>query len=587
MLHLLATTVVLGLTALALDAMLRIAGRPTRWIWAAALIASIVLPAIRLATALSAGPTAAVPTAIAAPIAGAAEVSGSVASWAALLARAEVGVSVDSPWQRLDVPLGAAWLLLTLGVAGWGLAGFIRLRRVRREWVPAEIEGTSVLVSGRTGPALAGLLRPQVVLPEWALASDPAQLRLMLAHEHEHARAGDPWMLAAAAFAVALLPWNPALWWQLRRLRLAVEIDCDGRVLRRHPDVRRYGALLLAVGQQATGPRLPLAALGTPPTTLERRIRTMTMPRPRHPRLLGGALAVSAVALTLVACEMPRPTEVAPVAEIPLASIRSETGFEATERVTVERVRQLVLAEHPEYLENRTGQQRVLYVIMDSRDSLVELRMEEGNRAEKGASLLSVAPDRIASIEVLKLRPGQLLPDSTGVIWLTLKAEGADAAQGTATNPAGTSTIRVLGVKDGESGAISVVGRPIAGTTDSTAASDRRGMAPLRVVSGRPIVSSDSTVIVRRNVGTTARVALSGESISVGSDSTVVFRGSVNADSPPLIMIDGVVGTQATLQALDPTQIESVEVVKGAAAAGIYGERGANGVIAVTTKKKP
>lgn len=555
MLHSLVTAVVLGLTAMAVDALFRIVGGPSRWVWAVALVASILLPAFRLATTLSAGPERVAPATVAGSVNHAAAASGSATNWASLLARAEVGVTVDSAWQRLDRPLGAAWLLLTLAVAGWGLAGLVRLRSVRREWVPTVVEGTPVLVSGRTGPALAGLLRPQVVLPEWALASDPTQLRLMLAHEHEHARVGDPWMLAAAAFAVALVPWNPAFWWQLRRLRLAVEIDCDARVLRRHPDVRRYGALLLAVGQQATGPRLPLAALGTPPTTLERRIRTMTMSRPRHPRLLGGALALSAIALTLVACELPRPTEVAPVAELPLASIRSETGFEPGERVSVERVRELLLAQRPELLDSRSGRQRLFYVIADARDSVVELQVQEGNRLGKGVESISVDPDRIASIEILKLRPGQLLPDSTGVIWLRLKAEGVEAVHGeTAASPAKRATI-VLG-------------------------ENREASTPERSV-------ADTMTIVAPGAGTRARLAMSGQRVSIGTDTTTILRGSMSTEAPPLVIIDGVVVAQANLQALDPLRIDRVEVVKGSVATRIYGERGANGVIVVTTKQNP
>jgi hypothetical protein len=36
---------------------------------------------------------------------------------------------------------------------------------------------------------------------------------------------------SGAAFTVAALPWNVALWWQLMRLRAAIELDCDKRVV--------------------------------------------------------------------------------------------------------------------------------------------------------------------------------------------------------------------------------------------------------------------------------------------------------------------------------------------------------------------
>ena len=40
------------------------------------------------------------------------------------------------------------------------------------------------------------------------------------------------------------MPWNLALWWQLRRLRLAVEMDCDNRVVAALGDPNPYGCFL-------------------------------------------------------------------------------------------------------------------------------------------------------------------------------------------------------------------------------------------------------------------------------------------------------------------------------------------------------
>lgn len=55
------------------------------------------------------------------------------------------------------------------------------------------------------------------------------------------------------------------------------------------------------------------------------------------------------------------------------------------------------------------------------------------------------------------------------------------------------------------------------------------------------------------------------------------------ANSQPLIVIDGVIG--GSLSLIDPNDIKSIEVLKDASAAAIYGTRGASGVILVTTKK--
>lgn len=70
--------------------------------------------------------------------------------------------------------------------------------------------------------------------------------------------------------------------------------------------------------------------------------------------------------------------------------------------------------------------------------------------------------------------------------------------------------------------------------------------------------------------------------------------GSINASNDPLWIVDGVQmgrfgqstqGSSNPLASINPNDIESVEVLKDAAASAIYGAQAANGVILVTTKK--
>lgn len=65
------------------------------------------------------------------------------------------------------------------------------------------------------------------------------------------------------------------------------------------------------------------------------------------------------------------------------------------------------------------------------------------------------------------------------------------------------------------------------------------------------------------------------------------FRVRGSGDAPdPLVVVDGVIVSDPDfLSSMDPDLVESVEVIKGAAAEDLYGERGANGVIHITTKK--
>ncbi|MEM7551742.1 MAG: TonB-dependent receptor [Bacteroidota bacterium] len=72
----------------------------------------------------------------------------------------------------------------------------------------------------------------------------------------------------------------------------------------------------------------------------------------------------------------------------------------------------------------------------------------------------------------------------------------------------------------------------------------------------------------------------------VGSDPTLRVRGvgSINADAGPLLVIDGAPVDSDFFGNLDINDIESYEVLKDAASAAIFGSRGANGVILITTK---
>src|SRR5205809_467533 len=285
----------------ALERALHLAGRATRWAWVAALAGSYLVPAAAL---LRPSAFAALPVPLAQP-------AGLAASAGPLDSR-PVGGMLPSPTRTfslsdLDAVLTWAWglssaaLLLSLGAAA------LRLAALRRGWRGATVDGRAVLVSDNVGPAVAGLWRSRIVLPDWALRLGEEERRLMLTHEDEHVRAHDPWLLVAAAAAVVLAPWNPVLWWQVRRLSLAVEMDCDARVLARHGDAPAYGALLLRVGRRRA--RLPLGApaLGEPASFLARRIRRMVTALPRW-RWAGVAVGTAVAAAALVtACDAPRP----------------------------------------------------------------------------------------------------------------------------------------------------------------------------------------------------------------------------------------------------------------------------------------
>ena len=70
----------------------------------------------------------------------------------------------------------------------------------------------------------------------------------------------------------------------------------------------------------------------------------------------------------------------------------------------------------------------------------------------------------------------------------------------------------------------------------------------------------------------------------VGGDVTILLRGSrsIYGSNEPLFIIDGIPGSYSQV---NPSDIESVDVLKDASSTAIYGSAGANGVVIITTKR--
>jgi TonB-dependent SusC/RagA subfamily outer membrane receptor len=93
------------------------------------------------------------------------------------------------------------------------------------------------------------------------------------------------------------------------------------------------------------------------------------------------------------------------------------------------------------------------------------------------------------------------------------------------------------------------------------------------------------TNIVQGMKGMAAGVVVSAQDGSPDANSSIQIRGvaTINGDSKPLYVIDGVVvGKDANF--LNPSDVESMEILKDASATAIYGSAGANGVVMITTK---
>lgn len=101
-------------------------------------------------------------------------------------------------------------------------------------------------------------------------------------------------------------------------------------------------------------------------------------------------------------------------------------------------------------------------------------------------------------------------------------------------------------------------------------------------VKGDNIAKLNTTNPLQAMQGQTPGVSIASTSGQPGSDMKVIIRGlGTVGNSQPLYLIDGIGGDISTL---NPADIESIDILKDAASAAIYGAQAANGVVLITTK---
>lgn len=235
---------------------------------------------------------------------------GAVNGVAARLPSLPAGISAS-----VDTALLAAWAVVTFALVARLVYTQRALVRITADARPATMDGHSVLVTDAVGPAVVGVAAPQIAVPAWLAELDAPTRALVLRHEREHCRARDTALIWLAEIAVALVPWNLAVRWQARRLRLALELDCDARTLHGSGAETAYGKLLLLIAQRQQMSRLaPMLAESN--SHLKERISAMTNEKRSNRTLRAAALGAVAVVVIIAACSEgvggdlagPRPT---------------------------------------------------------------------------------------------------------------------------------------------------------------------------------------------------------------------------------------------------------------------------------------
>lgn len=380
-----------------------------RFAWAIALIASALMPFIP-------------------KVLPSAEVDSAIPQFTlpAIVSNAQLGTSLDyARW---------LWIGLAVIVVLAYVVSFARLQFVRRGWIAGKLNDEDVFFSTEFGPAVFGLVKPSIVVPDWIKASTSEEQRLILLHEQEHIRGRDHLLLLLSLAVTAWMPWNPFVWVQARRLRFCIEADCDQRVLSAAPDRARYATLLVDVGSRQTG-YLLTAALAEHRNGLERRItmiaETMLRNRKKAVAFLAGGVVIAVIACesrlpsepqeTVVEQELPLKQEVGLTRAVPLRVEGEEASPNQVVTLDLKEMRPTMKEPYRTRQQAETGEAKGQRMILDRVDpeqprfTAYTVRPDLANREEVGRALLSEYPRLLRDAGV----------GGTSLIWV-LVAENGD-----------------------------------------------------------------------------------------------------------------------------------------------------------------
>ena len=299
MLYAIVVSLLIGFAALAFERSAQVRRKPARWLWGLGIMASLAIPFIPARISVQIPEMTAVVDPATSPQTLAPRQTTAMEPSQFTWPFAGTGQPLAS--QGVETLLDAAWRTASIALALVIIASAAQLSWRRRRWDRGIVAGTAVYLSEESGPAVVGFLYPRIVVPRWLTKFSPGEQELVIAHERSHLDARDAQLLMIALCLLVCMPWNPVLWWQLRRLRLAIEIDCDARVLSLGYPVARYGEILIAVGERQAASNAMMTARFGSKSFLEQRIRNMLRKKTRHASVwamalagLGGGLAVCA-----------------------------------------------------------------------------------------------------------------------------------------------------------------------------------------------------------------------------------------------------------------------------------------------------
>jgi TonB-linked SusC/RagA family outer membrane protein len=151
----------------------------------------------------------------------------------------------------------------------------------------------------------------------------------------------------------------------------------------------------------------------------------------------------------------------------------------------------------------------------------------------------------------------------------------------TVTVGAGNVVNVVLATKSNTIEAVQIVGAMgIKRTKDAVVAAQKQ-------IGSKELTQAVNPNAIQALTGKVSGLQINTVSNGVNAETRIVLRGnrSVTGDNQALIVIDNAISSSSVLSQLPPDVIESINVIKGAQGAALYGAQGVNGVLIVTTKK--
>lgn len=232
-----------------------------------------------------------------------------------------VGASAPAEIWKAPVITTAPWWLAGLSFVivaviaagiGWRL-GMTLLAAVRGERMAARVTPLSSGDFGlpedvrvgcseeASGPAVAGLLRPAILLPARLVGAPYESLLPLLHHEYAHLVRGDVRNMLLQRIVADLFWWNPAIRLMAGWLEEAREAACDD-IACAATDRRAYAQALIAEARYRVAPQELVTAAGG--GSVERRLERLV--EPRRVRACLSAAALAAIALLVGAASTPR-----------------------------------------------------------------------------------------------------------------------------------------------------------------------------------------------------------------------------------------------------------------------------------------